>query len=679
MAHAMTLSTDLGDKLLFVRLAASEQLGRLFNYRVDMLSQDEHVDLRKLLGTPMTATLKTEDGHTRHFNGIVCDAAQTGFQTIENVRYASYSATLVPKPWLLTRKVDCRIYTKMSVPEIISAVLGEIGYADIKKSLSGNYPKRDYCVQYREDYFSFISRLMEQEGIYYYFTHASGTHTMVLADALGAHARTRGFEKIPYCPATLRGPFAPASITAWSSRQTVNSLKFQLTDYDPLNPKTSLLATRSLDSGSDYHNLSGLDVFDYPGCHALAEQGQHYAQVRMEAMNVPHALFKGSTDACGMSIGALFELQDFPRNELNCEYLVTSIDLRFEEPDYVSGGVGQAAEPFSCSFEAIASKLPYRSAQTTPSPRIMGLQTAVVTGSETDEDIAVDKYGRVQVTFHWNKPDKPNAQSSCPVRVASPWAGKTWGAVNIPRVGQEVVVSFLEGDPDRPLIIGSVYNDDNMPPYTLPANKTQSGIKSRSLNGAAADANELRFEDKKGSEDFFIHAQKDMHEEVENDHVVAIDHDETITIKNDQTLTVKHDQTEGVDNDRKHTVGNNDTLDVKQNGTTTIGQKFKLEAGSEIELVTGSSSIVMKSSGEIEIKGVNITITGNSSVKMNGQTSVAIKSGATMDIGAGANMKVKADAMLDMAGGAMTTVKGTKLTLTGDGMAQLSGGIIMIG
>jgi type VI secretion system secreted protein VgrG len=679
MAHAMTLSTDLGDKLLFVRLVASEQLGRLFDYRVDMLSQDEHVDLRKLLGTPMTATLKTEDGYTRHFNGIVRDAAQTGFQTIENVRYATYSATLVPKPWLLTRKVDCRIYTKMSVPEIISTVLGEIGYADVKKSLSGNYPKRDYCVQYREDYFSFLSRLMEQEGIYYYFTHASGTHTMVLADALGAHARTRGFEKIPYLPASLRGPFAPASITSWSSRQTVNSLKVQLTDYDPLNPKTSLLATRSLDSGSDYHNLSGLDVFDYPGSHALAEHGQHYAQVRMEAMNVPHALFKGSTDACGMSIGALFELQDFPRNELNCEYLVTSTNLQFVEPDYVSGHDGEAVEPFTCSFEAIASKLPYRSAQTTASPRIVGLQTAVVTGSDTDEDIAVDKYGRVQVTFHWNKPDKPNAQSSCPVRVASPWAGKTWGAVSIPRVGQEVVVSFLEGDPDRPLIIGSVYNDDNMPPYTLPANKTQSGIKSRSLNGAAADANELRFEDKKGSEDFFIHAQKDMHEEVENDHVVAIDHDETITVKNDQTLTVNHDQTEKVDNDRKHTVGNNDTLDVKQNGTTTIGQKFKLEAGSEIELVTGSSSIVMKSSGEIEIKGANITITGNSSVKVNGQTSVAIKSGATMDIGAGASMKVHADAMLDVASSAKTTVKGTQLTLSGDAMAQMSGGIIMIG
>jgi type VI secretion system secreted protein VgrG len=190
MAHAITLSTDLGDKLLFKRMAATEQLGQLFRYRVEMISRDEKVDLRKLLGTPMTVTLKAEDGYARHFNGIVCEAGQTGFETIDDVRYAIYSATLVPKPWLLTRKIDCRIYSKMSVPEIISAVLAEIGYADIKKSLSGNYAKRDYCVQYREDDFSFISRLMEQEGIYYYFTHAAGTHTMVLADALGAHQRT---------------------------------------------------------------------------------------------------------------------------------------------------------------------------------------------------------------------------------------------------------------------------------------------------------------------------------------------------------------------------------------------------------------------------------------------------------------------------------------------------------
>src|SRR6185437_15299304 len=271
---------------------------------------------------------------------------------------------------------------------------------------------------------------------------------------------------------------------------------------------------------------------------------------------------------------------------------------------------------FQCQFRAIPSSIPFRKAIRTEKPKVAGLQTAIVTGSDTDEDIAVDQYGRVQVNFHWNMPDKPNAKCSCPVRVASPWAGKGWGAVSIPRVGQEVVVSFLEGDPDRPLIIGSVYNAANTVPYGLPDNKTQSGIKSRSLLGGT-----------------------------------------------DQTETIKHD--------RKVTVQNDDKLDVTANGTTTIGQKFKLDAGTEIDLVCGASSITLKASGDIEIKGVNFKITGDATVKMAGQ--------ATVDIGAGASVKVHSDAMMNVEGGAMTTVKGAMLTLTGDGMAKLGGGITMIG
>ena len=664
MAHAITITTNLGDELLFARMTASEHLGRLFSYQLQLLSENGQVDLNALLGTPMTVTM-VEDSYTRYFNGIVYEAAQTGFETNDKMRYASYHVTLVPKPWLLTRRVDCRIYTNMSVPDIIKSVLGDIGYADVKVDLSATYPVRDYCVQYREDCFNFISRLMEQEGIYYYFTHTSSTHTMVLADALSAHAAISTFETIPYCPPVHGDKRNEATIGSWGTAQSVHSLQCKLTDYDPLKPKASLLVTGS----ADYHGITGLDVFDYPGLHVATSDGQRYAQVRVDALNVQQSEYNGSTNACGMTTGALFTLKDFLRNEQNREYLVVGTLIHMEEANYVSGDGG--AEPFACTFEAIESSQPYRSMPVAAKPVVVGLQTAVVTGSDTDEDIAVDQYGRVQVTFPWNKPDKANAQSSCPVRVASPWAGKGWGAVSIPRVGQEVVVSFLEGDPDRPLIIGSVYNAANTVPYALPDNKTQSGIVSRSLLGAAADANELRFEDKAGSEDFFIHAQKDMHEEVENDHVVTIDHDETVTIKNDQTFTIQHD--------RKHTVSNNDTLSVSQDGTTTIGQNFKLSAGSQIELVTGASSIIMKSSGDIEIKGVNITITGDMSVKMEGQTQVGIKAGATMDIGAGASMKVHSDALMDVEGGAMTTVKGAMLTLSADAMTQVSGAIIMIG
>ena len=662
MTHRMTLKSDLGEALRPAALSGGEQLGKLFSYELKLVCRDAAVDLRKLLGSSMTVSLDA-GGYTRHFNGIVSEASQTGFENFRYTRHAEYAVTLVPKAWLLLHKKDCRIYTDMSVPDIVKKVLAEIGYTDVKLSLSGSYPAREYCVQYREDYFNFISRLMEQEGIYYFFQHTEDTHMMVLADSLGAHAATEGFGKLPYRPqATGVGAISEPVILDFSSTRSVQTTRYSLTDYDPMKPKTSLLGDETIGNVDENHGVEGLVSFDYPGDHSLSDDGKRYAQVRVEALNVLQSQCAGSTTACGLMTGGLFTLAEFPRKELNVEYLVTSSTVHIEDAARTSG-TSQGGDLFFCNFSVIQSGQPFRTMPTAMRPMVVGLQTAVVAGSETDEDIAVDKYGRVQVTFHWNKPDKENAHVSCPVRVASSWAGKSWGAVSFPRVGQEVVVSFLEGDPDRPLVIGSVYNADNMPPYSLPDNKTQSGIKSRSLNGAAEDFNELRFEDKKGSEELFMHAQKDMREEVENDHFVDIEHDETVNIKNDQT--------ESIGKDRKLTVGSNDKLDVSKNGTTTIGKKFKLSAGTEIELVTGQSSIVMKSSGEIEIKGMNITITGSNSVAIDGSMS--------------AKMTSSMDAKVD--GGMSVTVKGMSATFQGDataalkasGIAQVSGALIKIG
>jgi len=614
----------------------------------------------------MTVTLTLEDGFKRHFNGMVCEASQTGVATVDTLVYAQYAVTLVPKPWLLEQIVDCRIFTEMTAPDIIQKLLEESGYTDVKNSLTGNYAQRDYCVQYREDCLSFIHRLMEQEGIYYYFTHDSSKHTMVLADGVGAHAAIDEFKKVPFAAGAGGALGKAATVATFGAVRGVDGATFKLTDYNPLTPKASLLSSHTSDGNQPTTTHT---AFDFPGAHGDASVGQHYASVRAEALTAARSGYHGTTDACGAEAGNLFTLSDYSRQELNQEYLLTATQSYLRGAGHASGS-GDHLE-FQCQFRAIPGSIPFRKEIRTAKPKVAGLQTAIVTGSDTDEDIAVDQYGRVQVNFHWNMPDKPNAKCSCPVRVASPWAGKGWGAVSIPRVGQEVVVSFLEGDPDRPLIIGSVYNAANTVPYGLPDNKTQSGIKSRSLLGGTDDFNELRFEDKQGSEDFIIHAQKDMHEEVENDHVVTIDHDETVEVKNNQTLTVDNDQTETIKHDRKVTVQNDDKLDVTANGTTTIGQKFKLDAGTEIDLVCGASSITLKASGDIEIKGVNIKITGDATVKMAGQ--------ATVDIGAGASVKVHSDAMMNVEGGAMTTVKGAMLTLTGDGMAKLGGGITMIG
>jgi len=666
MSDPIKITSGKCDNLLFVGMSADEELGELFRFELQFESTDAGIDLTSLLGSSMTVTLTLEDGFKRHFNGMVCEASQTGVATVDTLVYAQYAVTLVPKPWLLEQIVDCRIFTEMTAPDIIQKLLEESGYTDVKNSLTGNYAQRDYCVQYREDCLSFIHRLMEQEGIYYYFTHDSSKHTMVLADGVGAHAAIDEFKKVPFAAGAGGALGKAATIATFGAVRGVDGATFKLTDYNPLTPKASLLSSHTSDGNQPTTTHA---VFDFPGAHGDASVGQHYASVRAEALTAARSGYHGTTDACGAEAGNLFTLSDYSRQELNQEYLLTATQSYLRGAGHASGS-GDHLE-FQCQFRAIPGSIPFRKEIRTAKPKVAGLQTAIVTGSDTDEDIAVDQYGRVQVNFHWNMPDKPNAKCSCPVRVASPWAGKGWGAVSIPRVGQEVVVSFLEGDPDRPLIIGSVYNAANTVPYGLPDNKTQSGIKSRSLLGGTDDFNELRFEDKQGSEDFIIHAQKDMHEEVENDHVVTIDHDETVEVKNNQTLTVDNDQTETIKHDRKVTVQNDDKLDVTANGTTTIGQKFKLDAGTEIDLVCGASSITLKASGDIEIKGVNIKITGDATVKMAGQ--------ATVDIGAGASVKVHSDAMMNVEGGAMTTVKGAMLTLTGDGMAKLGGGITMIG
>ncbi|HXD37047.1 MAG TPA: type VI secretion system tip protein TssI/VgrG, partial [Rhodanobacter sp.] len=320
MPHQMTLESDLGDKLQLASLSGSEQLGQLFSYHLKVFSKDSEVSLLPLLGSSMTVTFDTDD-YKRHFNGIVAEISQTGFESFADKRQAEYVVTLVPKAWLLSHKVDCRIYLKMSVPEIVKSVLAEIGYGDVKLSLSGTYEKREYCVQYREDYFNFISRLMEQEGIYYFFQHGNGMHTMVLADSLGAHA-TAHYGELPYLPQSVASKAATeAAVTEFATARSVRAIKYSLTDYDPMSPKKSLLGVDSISNADSNHTVPKLDSFDYPGDHLSADAGKHYAQVRLEALNVAQSLCTGATNVCGVLTGELFKLTKFPRKELNQEYL----------------------------------------------------------------------------------------------------------------------------------------------------------------------------------------------------------------------------------------------------------------------------------------------------------------------------------------------------------------------
>lgn len=647
MAHAITLKSPLGDKLRFARMRAREELGRPYTFQMEAISRFPALDLRAMLGMAMSVKVTTPQGYVRHYHGIVCEVEQTGFEIIDDLRYAVYALTLVPKLWLLKQRRDCRIFKNKSVPQLVKLLLSEAGYTDVKLSLSASYKAREYCVQYRESDFDFISRLMEQEGIYYYFTHTASTHTMVLADALGAHSANAPFAKIPYCPPNQMGNRMKDSIVEWALARTVQSKRVRLDDYDYLKPRASLKVNEEPAEASGGAGLGELDVYDYPGEHDDLAQGRRYAQVRAEALNVPQAQYRGLTDACGLAVGALFKLKDFPLAEHNQEYLVTEAETELVEVNYVSAPEEQQ-EPFACRFSALRSRQPFRTAQTTPRPKIAGLQTAVVHG-KTPEDIAVDRYGRVEVDFFWSPPGKAKTDCSCPVRVASFWAGKRWGAVHIPRVGQEVVVSFLEGNPDRPLIIGSVYNAENMPPHTLPAQKTRSGVRSRSHpGGGPEDYNEICFEDRKGKEELLLHAQRDMRHEAENDHLVD----------------TKRDETGEIGRNREWKIGRDDTLNV--------GRTLRIEAGNEIELVTGAARLVMKRSGEVTISGTRLSF--------DARVGFNVVAGAAVDIKSGAAFTVMSNGAVTVQSNAVATVRANAtLLLQASGPAILKGTPPIIG
>ncbi|MCD9007349.1 type VI secretion system tip protein VgrG [Luteimonas sp. XNQY3] len=670
-----TLRSDLGDALRFLSMDGSERLGGLFEFRLRALSSDPKLDLAAMLGTPMSVHMHMPDGFERWFHGIAVEAAQSGFAVVDDLRHAVYEITLAPRPWLLTQRRHSRVFANRDVVSIVRAVLDGIGYSDVRTSITATYPVRETCVQYREDDFAFISRLLEQEGLYYWFEHEDRRHTLVLADGIGAHSAARGAASLPWLAAGLSGARAASGVADWRPSTAVHATSARLTDYDPLQPRASLEGRGDAAQGLPLHGIDALALFDFPGGGDSPAAHRRLAQVVVEARNAARARFSARSDAYGIAAGALLRLDGTPGGAWDREYLLTAATFALRAPDPASGGGDDA--PWTCAFEAIDGRLPFRSPQAASRPVIAGLQTATVCdagGGGDDEAIVVDQHGRVHVRFHWAASARASERDqvqSCPVRVASPWAGKQWGMVHIPRVGQEVVVSFLEGDPDRPLIVGSVYNGDHAPPYPLPAGKTRSGIRSRSENGGVEDFNEIRFEDKQGSEELFVHAQKDLRAEAENDRHLLVGHDESIE--------VKHDQTGKVGNDRRHEVGNDDALDVKANGTTKIGRKFRLEAGSEIELVTGQSSIVMTSNGDIRIKGIHITVDGQQSIKAEGGVQVGIEAGATMDVKAGATMTIKSDAMLTAEGGATATFKAPVLTLQGQGLAQMSAPLIKIG
>jgi len=629
------------DKLLLRRMTAKEELGRPFEIHLELLSTDHSLKLADALGRAMTVTVKNDQGKKRYFSGLVGTFTQTG----QHGNLAAYRANLVPWLWFLTRTADCRIFQQKTVPDIIKEVFREHGFTDFKDNLNGSYSKQEFCVQYRETDFAFISRLMEREGIYYFFEYSDGKHTLCLADDYAAHGTVSGYEKVPYYPPSNKDRREREHIFDWSVTQSVQSGVYVLNDYDFERPNADLLAKSQMPRK---HPHGKFEVYDYPGEYLVNQDGDRYAQRRIEEKQSEYERSRGAMTATGLSAGSLFQLEGYPRKDQNREYLLIRTVLEVQNNEY-EVGAGDSEIVWQCHFEACDSKQPFRSARVTSVPTVQGPQTAVVVG-KSGEEIWTDKYGRVKVQFHWDRYGKSDENSSCWVRVAQVWAGKTWGAIHIPRIGQEVIVEFLDGDPDRPIVTGRVYNADEMPPYKLPDNQTQSGIKSRSTKaGDAKGFNELRFEDKKGEEQIYFHAEKDFQRVVENndslqvgfdkadqgDQTIEIYNNQEVTIGNSksndgsQKITIWKDATETVKNgdhtlavekgSRQATIQSDETLTVKNGDLNTevkAGQAT-IEAAKSITLKVGQSVVKLEPS-RITIKSVKVTITADGQLEMSG-------------------------------------------------------------
>ena len=608
----ISVSTNLGpDVLLFWRMIGRESLGRPFSFELELLSEEHQIRIENVLGTAMCVECPTKDDGTRHFHGCVVSFSQIGMVG----RLHHYRATLRPWLWFLTRTADCRIFQNMTAPDIIKEVFRERGFSDFEDKLSGTYREREYCVQYRETDFNFVSRLMEEEGIFYHFTHEQDKHTLALTD--GSHEPAAGYEQIPYFPPDEH-PGKPDHVDDWKICGEVQPGNYTLRDFDYLNPRANLEAKAS---NPRPHEHGEGEIYDYPGLYDQADDGEAYAKTRLEELQAGYARVEGSGPVRGVSAGAEFELANYPRADQNRRYVVVSASYELASDEYQTTAAAGGGPPFRCRFVAIDSDTQFRPARLTPKPFVQGPQTAKVVGQK-GEEIWTDEHGRVKVQFHWDRLGKSDENSSCWIRVASPWAGNGWGAVQLPRIGQEVIVDFLEGDPDRPIITGRVYNNDNKPPYALPAKKTRSTVKSRSSkSGDDKTFNELRFEDKKDEEEIYFHAEKDFNRVVENDDALKVGFDkkdkgdQTIEIHNNQKLVVGNSQSDDgsqtieIWKDRTATLKTgNDTVKITMGKSTT-------EAAQSIELKVGASSIKIEPA-KITLKAPQIAIQGDAMVKV---------------------------------------------------------------
>ncbi|MBO0720099.1 MAG: type VI secretion system tip protein VgrG [Blastocatellia bacterium] len=628
--------TPLGEDILLLEsFHGQEGVSRLFNFELLMHSENMELSFNDIVGKTTTVKISWPDKPERNINGIISSFRQGGSSPLMDgerpTSVASYYATLVPWLWVLTRTGDCRIFQHKTVPDILTYVFQDHKFADFEFRLHGCFEEREYCVQYRETDFNFVSRLMEEEGIYYFFEHYENKHVLVLADHHNEFKPSPLLQEGSISYNSVRGYERGGVIREWNASQEVRPGQYTVTDFNFMQPSIDL--TYSV-NGKDERKL---EVYDYPGEYTAKTQAERLATLRIEEEQSSMMVYQGASTCYEIAPGIRFDLRDHYRRNFNQTYAVISVYHSAMQGTRYRSALETAASEFiySNEFQCIPHGTPYRPPRVTPVPIVHGSQTAIVVGPK-NEEIFVDKYGRVKVQFHWDREGQYNENSSCWVRVSQNWAGKRWGAVFLPRIGQEVIVDFLEGDPDKPIITGRVYNGESMPPYdlTVSANKTMSAIKSNSSMGGGG-FNEIRFQDLKGSEQLFIHAERDHDVRIKNDHLELVGNESHLTVNKNQLEKVGGDKHLQVAGDRNEQVGATASLTAGSEILRKAGNRYALEAGKEIHLIAGSNLVIEAGSTlTLKVGGNFITFDGGG-IFIQG-TKVMINSGGTSYSGSGA-------------------------------------------
>ena len=612
MFDRITVTTPAGDgALMFWKLSGMEVVSRSFALEVGLLSTDARLDRKSMLGQPITINIPTQ-GPTatpRYLNGKITSVNVQSSTEVNGSRYAIYTLKMESDLWPMLRDRNQRIFQNQRVPDIIKTVLTEYG-VHVEDKLTGEYRSWEYCVQYQENSYDFISRLMELEGIYFFFSHEADKHTLVLMDSAAQHQPYEGYEVIPYHVSESGGSTSEEGIGKWAISERVTPGIYSIDDYDFRKPNAWLFQARQNPASP---SPGQIDYYEWPGRFVDHSHGEFYARIRQEEWQVEHQRIDAVGTALGIVPGHTFTLGQPPYASDSGDYLVVSAAYTLQENTYASGS--SEASIHKINFVVIPADITFRSAQRTEWPRTHGPQTARVVGP-AGESIWTDKYGRVKVKFHWDRLAKGDDTSSCWVRVSSAWAGQGFGGVQIPRVGDEVVIDFINGDPDRPIITGRVYNEASMPPWVLPAAATQMGFMSRSKDGTPDNANALRFEDKSGEEQLWMQAERNMDTNVKNDETHSVGGNHTISIEKSFESKVSGQYAQQTQYARSELVGTDYILKSNSN--------IMLAASSGITFVTGDSMLTMNPNGTISLQCKNFQINASGQGEIN--------TGGTLDL-----------------------------------------------